>query len=74
MKFDDVGSNVQGNDQVQKDEGATRAISSFIDPSLSWKDLAYFKKITKLPILLKGVQRWEVSENKRVVISFIFQR
>lgn len=72
MKFDDVGSNVQGNDQVQKDEGATRAISSFIDPSLSWKDLAYFKKITKLPILLKGVQRWEVSENKRVVISFIF--
>lgn len=72
MKFDDVGSNVQGNDQVQKDEGATRAISSFIDPSLSWKDLAFFKKITKLPILLKGVQRWEVSENKRVVISFIF--
>lgn len=59
MKFDDVGSNVQTNDSVQKDEGAARAISSFIDPSLSWKDLAFFKKITKMPIFLKGVQCWE---------------
>jgi L-lactate dehydrogenase (cytochrome) len=61
MKFEDVGSNVQNKDEVKKDEGAARAISSFIDPSLSWKDLAYFKKITKMPILLKGVQCWEVS-------------
>jgi len=35
-KFDDVGSNVQstGGDNVDRSQGAARAISSFIDPSL----------------------------------------
>merc|ERR1712080_63177 len=33
-----------------------RAISSFIDTSLNWKDLKWFKSITKMPIILKGVQ------------------
>ncbi|KAI7849585.1 FMN-dependent dehydrogenase-domain-containing protein [Circinella umbellata] len=32
---------------------------SIIDPSLSWKDIAWFKSITKMPIFLKGVQCWE---------------
>ncbi|KAJ9092663.1 hypothetical protein QFC21_006727 [Naganishia friedmannii] len=59
MKFDDPGSKVQEKDVVTRDEGAARAISAFIDPSLSWKDLAWFKSVTKLPILLKGVQCWE---------------
>ncbi|KAJ9101654.1 hypothetical protein QFC20_005187 [Naganishia adeliensis] len=59
MKFDDPGSKVQETDVVTRDEGAARAISAFIDPSLSWKDLAWFKSVTKLPILLKGVQCWE---------------
>ena len=60
-KFSDVGSNVQGTggDNVDRSQGAARAISSFIDPSLSWKDLPWFLSITKMPILLKGVQRVE---------------
>jgi len=60
-KFSDVGSNVQntGGDNVDRSQGAARAISSFIDPSLSWKDIPWFKSITKMPILLKGVQRVE---------------
>ncbi|QIW95225.1 hypothetical protein AMS68_000743 [Peltaster fructicola] len=60
-KFSDVGSNVQntGGDSVDRSQGAARAISSFIDPSLSWKDLAFFKSVTKMPIILKGVQRVE---------------
>lgn len=59
-KFDDVGTNVQGvDDNVDRSQGAARAISSFIDPSLSWKDIPYFKSITKMPIVLKGVQRVE---------------
>lgn len=60
-KFEDVGSNVQsksGSD-VDRSQGAARAISSFIDPSLSWKDIPWFLSITKMPILLKGVQRVE---------------
>lgn len=60
-KFSDVGSNVQntGGDNVDRSQGAARAISSFIDPSLSWKDIPWFKSITKMPVLLKGVQRVE---------------
>jgi L-lactate dehydrogenase (cytochrome) len=57
-KFSDVGSNVQSTsgDDVDRSQGAARAISSFIDPSLSWKDIPWFKSITKMPIILKGVQ------------------
>ncbi|CAI0422586.1 unnamed protein product [Linum tenue] len=30
-------------------------VNSTLDPSLSWKDVAWLKSITKLPILLKGI-------------------
>jgi L-lactate dehydrogenase (cytochrome) len=60
-KFSDVGSNVQdtSKDNVDRSQGAARAISSFIDPALSWKDIPWFKSVTKMPIILKGVQRVE---------------
>lgn len=48
---------------VERGQGAARAISSFIDSSLCWEDLAWFKTVTKLPILLKGVQCYEVSQD-----------
>ncbi|QLL32396.1 hypothetical protein HG536_0C05650 [Torulaspora globosa] len=41
------------------ERGASRALSKFIDPSLSWKDIIEIKKKTKLPIVIKGVQRSE---------------
>lgn len=58
-KFDDAGSNVQSEDSVDRSQGAARAISSFIDPALSWKDIPWFQSITNMPIILKGVQRVE---------------
>lgn len=60
-KFSDVGSNVQstGGNDVDRSQGAARAITSFIDPSLSWKDLPWFFSITRMPIILKGIQRVE---------------
>lgn len=58
-KFSDTGSNVQRSDAVDRSQGAARAISSFIDPALSWKDIPWFLSVTKLPIVLKGVQRVE---------------
>jgi L-lactate dehydrogenase (cytochrome) len=60
-KFTDTGSNVQssGGHETDKSQGAARAISSFIDPGLSWKDIPWFMSITKMPIILKGVQRVE---------------
>lgn len=51
---------VQGeDDEADRSQGSARAISSFIDTSLSWKDLEWFKSITKMSIILKGVQRVE---------------
>ena len=41
------------------DQGAARAISKFIDPSLTWDDISKLQKFTKLPIIIKGVQRSE---------------
>ncbi|PIL33511.1 hypothetical protein GSI_04134 [Ganoderma sinense ZZ0214-1] len=45
--------------KVDRMQGAARAISSFIDPSLDWKDIPWFQSITKMPLILKGVQCWE---------------
>ncbi|GJN67121.1 cytochrome b2, mitochondrial precursor [Purpureocillium lilacinum] len=58
-KFTDQGSNVQSGQDTDTSQGAARAISSFIDPSLSWKDIPWFRSITSMPIILKGVQRVE---------------
>lgn len=58
-KFDEEGSSVQretGEQNTNRDQGAARAISSFIDPALCWDDISWFQSITKMPILLKGVQ------------------
>ncbi|KAI0154936.1 FMN-dependent dehydrogenase-domain-containing protein [Xylariaceae sp. FL1272] len=58
-KFVDQGSNVQSGQDTDNSQGAARAISSFIDPALSWDDIPWFKSITKMPVVLKGVQRVE---------------
>jgi L-lactate dehydrogenase (cytochrome) len=64
-KFEGAASSAQtsGKDNFRRDQGAARAISSFIDPSLSWKDLAELKEAAKgMKIILKGVQCWEVGD------------
>ncbi|KAG6897539.1 hypothetical protein C0992_000524 [Termitomyces sp. T32_za158] len=48
-----------GSTGVDRSQGAARAISSFIDPGLNWNDLNWFKSITHMPLILKGVQCWE---------------
>lgn len=60
--FEDL-SHVQNDedDSIDRSQGAARAISSFIDTGLSWKDIGWFRSITKLPIILKGVQTIEDS-------------
>ena len=49
------GSKVQGAGAG----GVARTISQFIDPSLAWSDLDWFKANTRLPIILKGIQSSE---------------
>lgn len=59
-KYDEGAAKVQTDEGlVDRTQGAARAISSFIDPGLSWDDIDFFKSITKMPIILKGVQRSE---------------
>ncbi|KAG5920460.1 hypothetical protein E4U42_006195 [Claviceps africana] len=42
-----------------KGAGLARQSGAFIDPSLSWDDVAWIRRQTHLPIVLKGLQRWE---------------
>jgi len=55
-KFTADEANVQKGSSVQRNQGTARAISAFIDPALSWRDLEWFKSVTSMPIVLKGVQ------------------
>ncbi|CCE61855.1 hypothetical protein TPHA_0B01820 [Tetrapisispora phaffii CBS 4417] len=63
LKFlkDQEGSAKIMKDKPSSDEeaGASRALSKFIDPSVTWNDIAELKKLTTLPIIIKGVQRKE---------------
>ena len=57
-KFATVIADVQKTDEgIVRDEGVSRSISTFIDPSLSWKDASWLLEISKgMPVYLKGVQ------------------
>ncbi|KAJ3086313.1 hypothetical protein HK102_013300 [Quaeritorhiza haematococci] len=55
-KFVDDAPDEMDSKSVNRSQGAARAISTFIDPSLSWDDLTWFRSITKLPIIIKGIQ------------------
>ena len=56
-KFTQQGSDVQGDDEdegaVDRSQGATRAISSYIDPGLNWEDVPWLKKITSMRMPLR---------------------
>jgi len=56
-----LSASVQGKQKTKVDssQGTTRAISSFLDPSLNWKDLPWIRSITNMPIILKGIQTGE---------------
>merc|ERR1719413_118776 len=49
-KYTQQGSDVQGDDEdegeVDRSQGATRAISSYIDPGLNWEDMPWFLSIS----------------------------
>ncbi|KAF4966005.1 hypothetical protein FSARC_6260 [Fusarium sarcochroum] len=54
-----VTSGKVGPREDWKGAGLARQTGSFIDPSLSWEDVTWLRALTKLPIVIKGVQRWE---------------
>lgn len=50
-------------------QGLTKSNSSFIDPTLNWKDLQWLRTVTSLPILVKGVQR---AQDARIAMEMGF--
>ncbi|CDO93507.1 unnamed protein product [Kluyveromyces dobzhanskii CBS 2104] len=50
------GAKAMEKSNVDESKGASRALSSFIDPALNWDDIVELKTKTKLPIVIKGVQ------------------
>ncbi|KAH7130018.1 mitochondrial cytochrome b2-like protein [Dactylonectria estremocensis] len=42
-----------------KGSGLARQTGTFIDPTLNWDDLSWLRQQTTLPIVVKGIQRWE---------------
>ncbi|KAI3657601.1 hypothetical protein MP638_005805 [Amoeboaphelidium occidentale] len=55
LKFVEKEPDVQSNN-IDRSQGAARAIGSFIDAGLCWDDLRWFRSITNMKIILKGVQ------------------
>ena len=56
MRVKFIDDSPDAHEVSNRDKGAARAIASFIDPSLSWSDIAWFKSITRMKIVLKGIQ------------------
>lgn len=51
-----VYANGQKSGTDKKGGGLARTTGNFIDPALSWNDIAWLKKHTSKPIVIKGVQ------------------
>ncbi|KAJ3219869.1 hypothetical protein HK099_004549 [Clydaea vesicula] len=56
VKFVDDAPDESKHTELNRTQGAARAISTFIDPSLCWDDVSWFKANTKMKIVLKGIQ------------------
>jgi len=55
VKVTHSGAAAQGGKSGGKAQGTSKALTTFIDPSLSWDDLPFFKSITNMKIVLKGI-------------------
>ena len=52
-----VADGSRGVRKVISESGLARYFSTLIDPALRWADLAWLRRITRLPILVKGIVR-----------------
>jgi L-lactate dehydrogenase (cytochrome) len=55
VKVSHSGASVQGGKATNKKEGTSKLLTTFIDPSLCWDDIKWFRSITKMKIVLKGI-------------------
>ncbi len=58
LKAKNLEKSVQENVPAKKNtSGLAAYLEAFYDTGLTWKDLEWFKSITKLPVLVKGIAR-----------------
>ncbi len=62
-----VPSGYGGIAKPAADSGLAAYVADLLDPSMSWKDLAWLRSVTKLPIVVKGIVR--ADDAKRAVES-----
>ena len=53
--FESMDYKGHGVNKSEKVSGLNEYAASLFDPSLTWKDVAWLKKQTKLPIVIKGI-------------------
>jgi 4-hydroxymandelate oxidase len=57
-----TASGMQALPATSDDSALAAYVASMLDPSVTWKDLAWLRSITKLPLLVKGVVRRDDAE------------
>ncbi|SPO05425.1 related to CYB2 - lactate dehydrogenase cytochrome b2 [Cephalotrichum gorgonifer] len=50
---------ISSGTQDKKGSGLVRQNSSFIDSTFNWDDTPWLRSITNVPLVVKGIQRWE---------------
>ncbi|KAI8164940.1 hypothetical protein K4K49_003320 [Colletotrichum sp. SAR 10_70] len=58
LKFDEAVVNPVTGESAKQDKmgaGLTRLMGRYIDQGMTWKDLAWIRSVTSLPIILKGI-------------------
>lgn len=55
VKISHSGASVQKGATGAKSQGTSKALTTFIDPSLCWADIEWFQSITNMKIVLKGI-------------------
>ncbi|CAG8451859.1 452_t:CDS:1 [Paraglomus occultum] len=59
LKYVEAPPDLQEEKDIRRDQGAAKAMNSFIDCRLKWADLEWFRSITSMPLVLKGIQTVE---------------
>lgn len=70
LKTDEVIVNPVTGERAKADKkggGLTRMMGSYIDQGMTWKDIAWIRSITDLPIVLKGIT---CSEDAKLAMEY----
>ncbi|KAL4879204.1 FMN-dependent dehydrogenase-domain-containing protein [Aspergillus karnatakaensis] len=67
LKTDDILIHPVTGQPIKTEGGLTRVMGSFIDQGMTWKDIAWIRSVTKLPLVLKGIT---TAEDARIAMRY----